>query len=82
MWLFTKDAAYAIVRTVVTFAYGWIATNIPAVADILDTVGLSEGTAVLIIGGVVYTVVRQTAERWSWVGYLLVFNENPTYNNT
>ncbi len=79
MFLFTKENATGLVRTVVTFLYAWIATNIPAVSDWLEGVGLDAAGFTLIIGGLLYQAIRLAAEKWSWVGYLLIINTKPEY---
>jgi hypothetical protein len=79
MFLFTKENATGLVRTVVTFAYAWAATNIPAVSDWLEGVGLDAASFTLIAGGLVYQAIRLAAEKWGWLGYLLIFNQKPSY---
>jgi hypothetical protein len=79
MFLLTKENATGVTRTVVTFLYAWAATNIPAIGDWLDTVGLDAASFTLVAGGVVYQLIRAGAERWGWLGYLLVFNTKPDY---
>ncbi len=80
MYIFTKENAVVVVRTVVTFLYAWAATNIPAVSDWLEGVGLDAASFTLIVGGVVYQAIRWLAEKWGWLGYLLVFNTKPAYD--
>ena len=80
MWLFTREAAIGIVRTVMPFAWTWAATNIPGVVSFAEgTLNLTLEGFVLIAGGVLYTLIRWFAEKFPKVGYLLVFNKAPTY---
>jgi len=43
-YLWTKENATGVVRTVVTFLYAWIATNLPGVSDLLDDIGLDDAS--------------------------------------
>ena len=79
MWLFTKEAATGITRTVIPFIYGALIGWIPAVGEWLDEVGFDQGTAALVIGGILYAAIRALAEKWGWLGSLLIFNTKPTY---
>ena len=80
MWLFTREAAIGIVRTVMPFAWTWAATNIPGVVSFAEgTLNLTLEGFVLIAGGVLYTLIRWFAEKFPKVGYLLVVNKAPTY---
>lgn len=79
MFLFTKENAYGLVRTVVTFAYGWLLSLVPAVSDLLTDAGIDESLFVLLFGGLLYQLVRWVAEKVPAVGYLLIFNRKPDY---
>jgi hypothetical protein len=80
MYLFTKENAYALVRTVATFVYAWAATSFPAVSDWVVSIGMDQGTFVLLVGGLLYQGIRLAAEKFGWLGYLLIFNTKPEYN--
>lgn len=82
MFIFTKENAVGVTRTVVTFLYAWLATSIPVVSDWLVSVGLDDSAFVLLAGGLLYQAIRWLAEKFSWVGYLLVFNTKPAYDET
>lgn len=80
MWLFTKEAAIGITRTVMPFIYGWLVGLIPSVVGFAESVGLSQEGLTVIIGGLVYTGIRALAEKIPQIGYLLVFNTRPDYS--
>lgn len=87
MFLFTKENSIALVRTVITFVYGWLLTQFPAVQEwIMSQEWLDANTAiatfVVVVGGLIYQVIRVLAEKWGWVGYFLIFNEKPAYAST
>jgi len=89
MWLFTEEAATGITRTVVAFVWTWLLTVLAnwdwlmaqswadAVFGWINNV--DTGAFVLVGGGLLYTAIRQAAEKWGWVGYLLLFNKKPSY---
>ena len=80
MYLFTKESAVALTRTVVTFAYAWLITNIPFVGDWLtSSAWIDESLFVLVGGGLLYQLVRSLAEKFAWLGYVLIFNTKPSY---
>ena len=80
MWLFTKEAAIGIVRTVMPFVWGWLVGQIPQVVTFAEAVNVTQEGLTVIVGGVVYTLIRQLAEKIPQVGYLLVFNTRPDYS--
>lgn len=80
MWLFTKEAAVGIVRTVMPFVWGWAVTQFPAVVDFAAGLGITQEGATVILGGVIYSLIRAIAEKIPQVGYLLVFNKKPAYD--
>ncbi len=80
-YLWTKENATGVVRTVVTFLYAWIATNLPGVSDLLDDIGLDDASFTLLAGGLLYQAIRMAAEKWGWVGYALIINQKPEYND-
>ena len=82
MFLFTRENAVGLVRTIATFIYAWAATNIPAVESFLVESGFDEATFTLLVGGLLYQAIRWAAERWGWLGYLLVFNTKPAYSDS
>lgn len=79
MWIFTKEAAIGITRTVMPFVYGWLVGLIPGVVAWAEGFGLSQEGLTVIVGGLVYTLIRAVAEKVPAVGYLLVFNKAPSY---
>lgn len=79
MWIFTKEAAVGIVRTVMPFVYGWLIGLIPGVVSFAETLGVTQEGLTVIVGGIVYTLIRAVAEKVPAVGYLLVFNKAPSY---
>jgi len=81
MLLFTREAAVGITRTVVAFFYAWLITKIPGVKTWVADNGFDVATLSVVLGGVLYTLIRQLAEKWSWLGYVLVFNTKPTYSS-
>lgn len=82
MFPFTRENAVGLVRTVATFIYAWAASNIPAVETFITDAGLDAATFTLLAGGLLYQAIRWAAERWGWLGYLLVFNTKPAYDGT
>jgi len=80
MWLFTKEAAIGIVRTVMPFVYGWLIGFIPGVVTWAESFGLSQEGLTVIAGGLVYTGIRALAEKVPQVGYFLIFNTRPDYS--
>jgi len=80
MWLFTREAATGITRTAITFVYGWLITRIPGIESFVVDNGIDVAGFAVVLGGVVYTLIRQTAEKWPVVGYLLIFNQKPDYS--
>lgn len=79
-FLFTKENAYALVRTAATFVYGWLLTLAPWVEDVINDIGISPEFFVLLFGAVLYQLVRVVAEKVPWVGYFLVINKKPDYD--
>lgn len=80
MWLWSKEAATGIVRTVMPFAWTWAATNLAVVTDFAETVGITQEGFVLIAGGLFYTLIRVVAEKVPQVGWLLGVNRKPAYD--
>lgn len=80
MWLFTKEAAIGIVRTVMPFIYGWLVTQIPGIVSWAEGFGITQEGLTVIAGGFVYTAIRALAEKIPQIGYLLVFNTRPDYS--
>lgn len=80
MWLFTKEAAIGIVRTVMPFIYGWLVSMIPGVVTWAEGFGITQEGLTVIVGGLVYTLIRQIAEKIPQVGYFLIFNTRPDYS--
>ena len=80
MWLFTREAATGITRTVIAFVYGWLITRIPAVESFVVDNGIDMAGLSVVVGGVVYTLIRAVAEKVGWVGWLLGFNVKPDYS--
>ena len=81
-FLFSEENAIAVVRTVATYAYAWIATNLPGVTDLLMDINLDPAGFIVIAGTALYQAVRVLAEKWSWVGYVLIINQKPEYLST
>lgn len=79
MWLFTKEAATGITRTVMPFIYGGLVNAIPVIGDWFDNLGLDQATATVVLGGLLYSAIRAAAEKWGWLGNLLIFNTKPSY---
>ncbi len=80
MFLFSKENAVALVRTVVTFVYGWLLTQWPVITDFLPDV--PPETLAIVIGGLLYQIIRIAAEKFPKVGWLLIFNTKPQYDKT
>ena len=77
MWLFTKEAAIGIIRTIVPGVYAWLLTQWPTVTEVLP--GIPPESLVVAIGAALYVTIRAVAEKLPAVGYLLIFNQKPTY---
>lgn len=88
MWIVTKEALIGITRTAVAYVYAWLLTSIPAVNDFLfanDLVDEADGLIAIItvvIGTLLYSLIRWAAEKWPAVGYFLIFNVKPEYAGT
>ena len=89
MWIITKEAVIGIVRTAMPYVWAWLLALLTgwdwfmglSVADwVLGWIDSFDPMAyVAVIGTAAYGAIRWAAERWSWVGYLLVFNRKPHY---
>lgn len=79
MWLFTEEAATGITRTLMGYVYGFLLVQVPQVVSFADSIGVTQEATVLILGTIVYTAIRQLAEKLPWLGYLLIFNKKPSY---
>ncbi len=87
MWLFTKAAAIAVTRTGVAYLYALLLGKIPFINDFLVGNDLSEtiegfvnGGFVLVVGTLLYTAIRELAQRFPIVGRLLIFTNEPEYS--
>jgi hypothetical protein len=88
MWIVSKEAITAIVRTVVPTVYGWLFTFLGGIDFLSTFIGFipTEPSAGFVAGvsgavaGVLYVAIRTLAEKWSWVGYFLVINQAPHYD--
>lgn len=79
MWLFTEEAATGITRTLMGYVYGFLLIQIPDIVSFAEGIGITQEAMVLILGTLVYTTIRAAAEKFPWLGYLLVFNKKPSY---
>lgn len=79
MWLFSEEAATGITRTLMAYVYGFLLVQVPQVVSFADGIGITQEAVVLILGTVVYTTIRAAAEKFPWLGYLLIFNKKPSY---
>jgi hypothetical protein len=87
MWIVTKEAVTAIVRTFVPYVYAALLGQVPFINDFLvdnnwadEMQGFVSGGFVVIVGTVVYAAIRAAAEKWPQLGYLLVINKAPAYD--
>lgn len=90
MWLLTKEAVVAIVRTAMPYVWAWFLTFVatldgltsnPVGAFLLDWInGVDPLAFAVIVGTVIYGAIRQLAEKFPWIGYFLVFNSKPSYS--
>lgn len=80
MFLFTRENAMGVTRTVVTFVYAWILEQVGAIDWLMDALpDVPTESWIVIIGGLLYQAIRWLAEKWGWVGRLLIFNQKPEY---
>ena len=86
MWIVTKEALTGIVRTVMPYIYAALLGQLPFINDWLvandwaDAVqGFVSGAFVVVVGTVIYGAIRWAAEKWPWIGNLLVVNKAPDY---
>lgn len=79
MFLFTKENAIALVRTVMPFIYAWLLGLAPWMQGLMETLNLTQEGFIVVIGTVVYQLIRWLAEHYPWVGYLLIVNKKPDY---
>lgn len=87
MWIVTKAAVTSIVRTFVPYVYAALLGAVPVINDFLvdnnwadDVQGFVSGGFVVVVGTFVYAAIRAAAEKWPQVGWLLVINTAPTYD--
>jgi membrane associated rhomboid family serine protease len=88
MWIVSKEAIAAIVRTIVPMIYGWLFTLLGGIDFLSSFIGFipSEPTAGFVaavsgaVAGVLYIAIRALAEKWSFIGYFLVINQAPHYD--
>jgi len=86
MWIVTKEAITALIRTFMGYAYAWLLTLTPGFGTWLTENGLTEqfdgavGFITIILGVAIYGAIRWAAERWGWIGYFLVVNKKPEYD--
>ena len=86
----TNRNVIAVTRTAI--AYVWVylmgraldlefVANTPWVGDLLADLGTYvTGEFVVVAGTVLYAAIFAASERWSWIGWFLVFqNKTPTY---
>ena len=76
-WIVPREAVTGVTRTGVAYLYALLLVQIPAVEQLLGDGSLE--LFVVAAGTAIYTGVRWAAERWPVVGYLLVFNTKPDY---
>lgn len=86
MWLLTREALIAVVRTGVAYLYALLIGKIPAINDFLMGNDLSEtvegfvnGAFVVVVGTLLYAAIRALAKRFPVVGRLLIFTDEPEY---
>jgi hypothetical protein len=78
-WIFTEEHATGFARTIAPMIWGFLVTRIPAVMTFAEQLGLNELIMSGILGMIIYSAIRWTAERVPWVGYLLIINKKPHY---
>lgn len=90
-WIVTKEALVGVVRTAMAYIWVYLFSTFPGAQSWLESQGLYEslegfvsGGFVLFVGTLLYAGIRWAAEnpRLEWIGYLLVFNDKPSYNST
>lgn len=79
-WLFTREAAIGIVRTVMPFVYAWLLSLAPFVADFFDRFNITAEGLTLVVGSVIYVAIRTLAQKVPAIGKLLIFDQAPSYD--
>lgn len=87
MWIVTKEAIAAIVRTIVPTVYAWLFTALGGIAWLSSFIGFipsepTPGVTAAVAGavaGVIYVAIRWLAEKFPFIGYFLVINHAPSY---
>lgn len=75
MWPVSKEGITAVVRTLMGYVYGFLITTFG-----FDMPAEIEGALTVLIGTGVYIAIRWLAEKFPAVGYLLVVNKAPSYD--
>ena len=87
----TNRNVIAVTRTAI--AYVWVylmglaldlefVANTPWIGDLLSDLGtyVTGDAFVIVAGTVLYAAIFAASERWSWIGWFLIFkNKTPTY---
>lgn len=78
-----RDLVASVVRTAVPAAVGYVLTLLGRKLGVVidDTTSTSLTAAlVVVVGTTYYAVVRILESRWKWLGVLLGFTVQPTYD--
>lgn len=87
MWIVSKEALAAIVRRGMPGVYAWLIVQLGGIEWLSDKIVFlpDELTTAQImalsgaIATIIYAAIRWAAEKWGWLGYLLVVNQKPHY---
>ena len=74
MFSLTKEGITATVRTLMGYVYGFVLTTFA-----FELPAEVEASLTVVVGTGIYMLIRELAERWSWIGYLLIVNKAPSY---
>ncbi len=83
MFLFSKENAVGLVRTFMPGVYSWLVFQLNGFDWLIDLLpSVAPEAWIVIVGGLIYQVIRVAAEKFPKAGWLLIFNTKPQYDNT
>ncbi len=83
MFVFSKENAVGLVRTFMPGVYSWLVFQLNGFDWLVDLLpDVPTETWIVLIGGLIYQIIRAAAEKFPSVGYLLIFNTKPSYEGT
>jgi hypothetical protein len=80
MWTLTREAVIAITRTATAYVYAWLLSLAPPISGFFAELNVTEEGFTVVVGTVLYIIIREVAKRIPVVGRLLIFNNEPSYN--